>query len=164
MQEQRQNKRGFGPRRQKPVDEFESKVLDLSRVSRMTGGGRRMRFRAVVVAGDLKGRVGIGISKGADVAQAVEKATRDAKKHLVNVYTINETIPHEVQAKFGAAVVLLKPQLKGRGLVAGGTVRVICHLAGVKNVSSKVLSRSMNKLSNAMATIKALKMLKPRIK
>ena len=144
----------------KPKDEFESKVLNISRVSRMTGGGRRMRFRAVLVLGDQKGRVGIGLAKGVDVAEAVEKATRSAKKNMIFVPTKNDTSPHQVEAKYGAAEVLLKPQVKGRGLVAGGTVRVICNLAGIKNISSKVLGRTMNKLTNAMATMEALKKLK----
>ncbi|MBI5221507.1 MAG: 30S ribosomal protein S5 [Candidatus Magasanikbacteria bacterium] len=146
--------------RGKPKDEFETKVLDLARVARMTAGGRRFRFRAVVVVGDEKGKVGLGVEKGADVAQAVEKATKAAKKNLMNVPIIEETIPHQTEAKFGAAKILLKPQKKGRGLVAGGTVRVICSLAGIKNISSKVLGRTTNKLSNAMATIEALKKLK----
>ncbi|GAI13327.1 unnamed protein product, partial [marine sediment metagenome] len=97
---------------------------------------------------------------GRDVAQAVEKATRLAKKNLIEVPIISDTIPHEVSAKLGAAKVILKPQRKGRGLVAGGTVRVICTLAGIKNISSKILGRTGNKLNNARATIKALQELK----
>ncbi len=146
--------------RNKPADEFESKVLDMTRVSRMTAGGRRMRFRAVVVVGNKKGKVGLGLAKGVDVAQAVEKATKMARRDLVDVPIYKETIPHQVEAKFGAAEVLLKPQAKGRGLVAGGTVRIICNLAGIQNISSKVLGRTPNKLTNAMATIEALKKLK----
>ena len=149
---------GFGRDRQK--DEFQTKLLDLARVTRVTGGGKRMSFRAVVVAGDKKGKVGIGIDKGKDVSQAIEKATRRAKKDLVSVVIVNETIPHEVKAKSGPAVILLKPQKKGRGLVAGGAVRTICDLAGIKNISSKILSGSKNKLNNARATIEALKKLK----
>jgi small subunit ribosomal protein S5 len=147
---------------EKPKDEFESKLLDLARVTRVSAGGRRFRFRAVVVVGNKNGKVGIGVAKGTDVAQAVEKATRLAKKNLIEVLIIENTISHEVSAKFGAARVLLKPQRKGRGLVAGGTVRVICTLAGIKNISSKILGRTGNKLNNAMATIKALKNLKVR--
>ena len=141
-------------------DEFQTKLLDLARVTRVTGGGKRMSFRAVVVAGDKKGKIGIGIDKGKDVSQAVEKATRRAKKDLVNVIIVDGTIPHEVMAKSGPAVILLKPQKKGRGLVAGGAVRTICELAGIKNISSKILSGSKNKLNNARATIEALKKLK----
>ncbi len=141
-------------------DEYESKLLDLARVTRVTGGGKRLRFRAVVVVGNKQGKVGVGVAKGSDVAQAVEKATRLAKKNLIEIPIVEDTIPYEVISKFGAAKVLLKPKKKGRGLVAGGTVRVICSLAGIKNISSKILGRTANKLNNARATIKALKMLK----
>jgi len=145
---------------EKKKEEFESKLLDLARVTRVTAGGRRLRFRAAMVIGDKKERVGFGIAKGKDVAQAVEKATRVAKKNLITVPTIGETIPHPVEAKFGAARIMLKPQRKGRGLVAGGTIRVICTLAGIKNISSKIIGRTSNKINNAKATIKALKELK----
>jgi len=148
--------------REKPKEEFESKLLDLARVTRVSAGGRRFRFRAVVVIGNKNGKVGTGVAKGLDVAQAVEKATRLAKKNLIEVPIIEDTIPHQVNSKFGAAKILLKPQRKGRGLVAGGTVRVICNLAGIKNISSKVLGRTGNKLNNALATIKALKKLKAK--
>jgi len=151
---------GVGRDRQK--DEFESKLLDLARVTRVTGGGKRMSFRAVVVAGDKKGKVGIGIDKGKDVSQAIEKATRRAKKNLVNVVIKEGTIPYQVEAKVGPARILLKPQKKGRGLVAGGAVRTICDLAGIKNISSKILSGSKNKLNNAIATMEALKKLKAK--
>jgi len=146
--------------REKPKEEFESKLLDLARVVRVAAGGRRFRFRAVMVIGNKEGKVGVGVAKGLDVAQAVEKATRSAKKNLIQVSIIKDSIPHQVEAKFGASKVLLKPQRKGRGLVAGGTVRVICNLAGIKNISSKILGRTGNKLNNARATIKALQKLK----
>ncbi len=145
-------------------DDFDSKLLDLARVVRMTAGGRRLRFRAVMIVGDRKGKVGLGVAKGSDVAQAIEKATRMAKKDVIKVIIIEETIPHEVSAKFGAARVFLKPQKKGRGLIAGGTIRVICDLAGIKSVSAKILSKTKNKLNNARATIKALKNLKLAVK
>jgi small subunit ribosomal protein S5 len=154
---------GFG--KDRPKDEFETKLLDLARVTRVTGGGKRMSFRAVVVAGDKKSKVGIGVDKGKDVSQAIEKATRRAKKDLVRVVIVEGTIPHEVEAKYGPARILLKPQKKGRGLVAGGAVRMICDLAGIKNISSKILSGSKNKLNNARATMEALKKLKaPKVK
>ncbi len=141
-------------------DGFDSQVLDLTRVIRMTAGGRRFRFRAVVAAGDKKGIVGIGIAKGKDVPQAIEKATRKAKKNAIKV-SINEgTILHQVESKFCSARVLLKPQKKGRGLVAGGVVRIICDLAGIKDISSKLISKTRNKHNIAMATIKALQELK----
>ena len=150
--------------RKEKKDEFDSKLLDLTRVNRMTAGGRRLRFRAVIVVGDKKGKIGLGVDKGRDVAQAVEKATRLAKRDLIEVPIVEGTIPYEVFSKFGAAEILLRPQRKGRGLVAGGTVRVICSLAGIKDISSKVLGRTGNKLNNAKATISALKKLKIKSK
>lgn len=151
--------RGF--RRDRRVkDEFESKLLDLARVVRVTGGGKRLRFRAVVIVGNRKGKIGIGIDKGRDVSQAIEKATNKAKKNLVSVVIKEGTIPHQVEAKVGPARILLKPQRTGRGLVAGGAVRTICDLAGIRNISSKILSGSKNKLNNARATVEALKKLR----
>jgi len=133
-------------RREGPRDEFESKLLDLARVSHTRAGGKKMRFRALVVSGDKKGKVGFGLGKGGDVALAIEKATRLSKKSMIEVPVVNETIPHEVQAKVGAAEILLRPQRKGRGLVAGGTVRLDCQLAshygGLKEVESKKVRTS----------------------
>ena len=137
-------------------DEFESKLLDLARVTKVTGGGKTMRFRAVIVAGNKMGKVGIGAAKGLDVSQAIEKATRVAKKNLKDIPTTDGTIPFEVEAKFGPSRVILKPPMKGKGLVAGGTVRIICSLAGIQDISSKTLSRTRNKLNNAQATMQAL--------
>ncbi len=137
-------------------DEFDSKLLDLARVTRVSAGGKRFKFRAVMVVGNQKGRVGVGVAKGIDVAQSMEKATRMAKKNLINIPIVRDTIPHEVYAKYGAAKVLLKPKTRGKGLVAGGTVRVICTLGGIKNISSKIIGRTGNKLNNAKATILAL--------
>ena len=145
---------------EKPKEEFESKLLDLARVSHTRAGGKKMRFRAVMVMGNRQGLIGLGVASGADVQMAIEKATRLAKKNLITVLIKEGTIPHEVYAKYGAAEVLLKPQRKGRGLVAGGTVRVICNLSGIKNISSKVLGRTGNKLNNARAVLKALQKLK----
>lgn len=140
--------------------EYENEVLDITRVERMTAGGRRLRFRTLIVIGDKKGKVGVGLAKGHDVQQAIEKAIKKAQKSIVKIpISENKTIPHEVKAKFKAAVVLLKPQTEGRGLVAGGTVRTICHLAGIENVSGKILGNTRSKLNNAKATIKALGML-----
>ena len=137
-------------------DEFESKLLDLARVTKVTGGGKTMRFRAVIVAGNKMGRVGIGVAKGLDVSQAIEKATRVAKKNLKDIPMYEGTIPFEVEAKVGPSKVILKPQKKGKGLVAGGTVRIICSLAGIQDISSKTLTRTRNKLNNARATMLAL--------
>jgi len=140
--------------------EFESKLLDLARVTRVTGGGKKLSFRATIIAGDKSGKVGIGLAKGKDVEQAVRKAERQAKKNMIKVPIINETIPYSVGAKFCSARVLLRPQIKGKGIIAGGPVRTVCSLAGIKNVSAKILSKSKNKINNALATIEALKKLK----
>ncbi len=145
----------------KQRDEYNSKLLALNRVVRVTAGGKQLRFRAVVVVGNQKGKVGVGVAKGLDVAQAVDKATARAKREVIVVPMENKTIPHEVRAKYSSAEVLLRPQNPGRGLVAGGTVRTICTLAGIENISSKILGGTRNKLNNARATIEALKKLRP---
>ena len=143
-------------------DEFDSKLLDLTRVERMSAGGRRLRFRAVMVIGNKAGKVGLGIAKGLDVAQAIEKATRAGRKHLIEVPIVGGTIPFEAEAKSGAARIFIRPQRKGRGLVAGGTVRVICNLAGIENICSKVLSKSRDKVNNTRATLKAFEIIRKK--
>jgi small subunit ribosomal protein S5 len=145
---------------EKEEEKIETKLLDLKRVAHTRAGGKKLRFRAVMVVGNKAGKVGVGVASGLDVAQAVEKATFQAKKNMIEVPIVNDTIPHEVYAKFGPAKILLKPQKKGRGLVAGGTVRIICILAGIKNISSKNLGRTSNKMNVAKATIEALRKLK----
>jgi small subunit ribosomal protein S5 len=149
----------FQQNKKEPKSEFESKLLALDRVTRVTGGGKKLRFRACVIIGNRKGKVAIGVAKGRDVAQAIEKAQRVAKKDIIEIPLIQDTIPYETEAKFEASMVLLRPQKSGRGIIAGGPVRVICDLGGVKNISAKILSRSKNKINNAMATMKALKKL-----
>jgi small subunit ribosomal protein S5 len=142
-------------------EEFKERVLDLRRVTRVVAGGKRFRFRATVVIGDEKGRVGVGIAKGADVQQAVTKAKTAAKKNILTVnLKDNRTIAHEVKAKFSAAEVLLKPAGVGHGLRAGGAVRFVLSLAGIKDATAKCLGRTPNKLTNALATVEALKKLK----
>lgn len=142
--------------------EYESKLLDVARVTRVVAGGRRFRFRAAVVVGNRRGKVGIGVAKGQDVSLAVEKATTDAKKRLVKIPLSEGSISHSTSAKYGSSKVLLKPGLKGRGLVAGGAVRTVCDLAGIKDISAKILGRTKNKLNNARATIEALTKLKTK--
>jgi len=145
-------------------DEFESKLLDLARVIHVRAGGKQLRFRAVIISGNKNGKVGVGVATGLDVAQAIEKSTRLSRKNLIEVPIVEDTIPHEVFIKFGPSKILLRPQRKGRGLIAGGTVRIICQLAGIKNISSKILGKTKNKLNNARATIEALKKLRLRSK
>jgi small subunit ribosomal protein S5 len=155
---------GRGPGRGAPVREkspYDSKILDIGRVTRVTKGGKQLSFRAVIVLGDRKGKIAIATGKGKDVAQAVDKATRIAKKKFFTVPMISGTIPHEVFAKYGAARVMLKPQKGGRGIIAGGATRVVCSLAGIENITAKISGTTKNKLSNAMATLEAFKKLKP---
>ncbi|MBD3282037.1 MAG: 30S ribosomal protein S5 [Candidatus Portnoybacteria bacterium] len=140
----------------KKESEFDQKLLDVTRTARMVAGGRRFSFRAVVVIGDRKGRVGVGSARGADVSTAVNKAVRQAKKKLIKIPITEEgSIPYSVEAKYSAARVMLKPAAQGRGVIAGGTVRTICNLAGISNITGKIIGRTNNKLNNAYATIKA---------
>ena len=151
-----------GARREKP--EFEQKLLDLARVTRVVKGGRRFRFRATLVIGDRKGKVGVGVAKGSDVSDAIQKAYNDAKKCMITVKLSGNTIPHDITMKLGSAKVLLKPASQGRGVIAGGAVRAVVDLAGIRDIVSKSLGTS-NKLNVARVTIEALKALKaPRIK
>ena len=143
--------------------EFDQRILELARVTRVTKGGKRMRFRATVIIGDRKGRVGYGTAKGADVQQSVAKGATQAKKRLITVALQNETIPHAVLQKFAAAEVLLKPAPKGTGVKAGGAVRVVLELAGVPNAVGKILG-SKNKINNTKATFFALGQLRLRKK
>jgi small subunit ribosomal protein S5 len=143
------------------VKEFEEVVINIDRVSRVVKGGRRFRFKALVVVGDGKKRVGVGVSKGADVQAAVTKATAVAKKNLTEIPIFNTTIPHEVNAKVGGAKVLLKPAAPGTGIIAGGTVRAILNVTGIHNVLSKSLG-STNKVNAAYATLEALGQLKAK--
>lgn len=140
---------------ERPKSEFDQKVLEIARVSRVTKGGKRFSFRATIVIGDGKGRVGVGMAKGKDVAQSVQKAVNQAKKNLFMVPLKNGTIPYQVEAKYNSAVVILKP---GRGgIKAGGPVRVVAKLAGVTGLTGKLIERTNNKLNIAQATIKAFK-------
>ncbi len=143
----------------RPEEALASETLDLARVTRVTAGGKRLRFRAVVLVGNKKGVVGLGVAKGADVRLAMTKATTKAKKQLISVPIIKETIPHQIQCKIGSSVVLLKPARKGTGIIAGGPVRVVLELAGVPNVVAKMLG-GKNKLNNARVVLKALQSFK----
>jgi len=149
-----------GPREERERDGFNESVLDLRRVTRVVAGGKRFRFRATIVIGDGKGTVGVGVAKGADVQQSIQKAKAAAKRSLVTFKIVNGTITHEVTAKFSAAKVLLRPAKEGHGLMAGGAVRAVMLLSGVKDVTGKCLGGTKNKLTNAMATIEALKKFK----
>ena len=138
---------------------FEFKVIELKRVAKAIEGGKRIKVRAVVVVGDLQGKVGIAVEKGDDISIAVEKARRSAEKNAITVPIVDGTIPFDIQYKFGASKILLKPANKGRGLIAGNVVRNILSLAGYTDVSAKILGVTKNPLVNALATIKALEKL-----
>jgi len=159
---QRGNNRG--PRRDQAPQEpkqFEELVINIDRVSRVVKGGRRFRFKALVVVGDRKNKVGVGVAKGTDVQMAVQKATDIAKKNLIVIPIVNETIPHENEVKFSGARVLLKPAAPGTGIIAGGVVRSIIGVTGIRNLLSKSLN-STNKVNIAYATIEALRGLVPK--
>ncbi len=141
-------------KREKP--EFEQKLLDLARVTRVVKGGRRFSFRATMVIGDRKGRVGVGVGKGSDVSNAIGKAVNDAKKDMINVDISTGTIAYDINVKMGSAKIMLKPAREGRGIVAGGAVRAVVDLAGIKDIVSKSLGTA-NKLNVARAAIKALR-------
>lgn len=139
---------------------FDERVVHIDRVARVVKGGRRFRFRALVVVGDRKNKVGIGAAKGADVTAAVAKAVDVAKKNLITVTLHKGTLPHEAQAKVGGAKILIKPASPGTGLIAGGVVRTILEVGGVHNALSKSLGSS-NKVNTAYATLAALQSIAP---
>jgi len=141
--------------------QFEEVVINIDRVSRVVKGGRRFRFKALVVVGDRKNKVGVGVAKGADVQAAIAKATDVAKKNFITIPVVNGTIPHETEVKYSGARVLLKPAAPGTGIIAGGVVRTIIGTTGITNLLSKSLN-STNKVNIAYATIDALKAVVPR--
>jgi small subunit ribosomal protein S5 len=136
--------------------EFDQKIINIRRVTRVVAGGRRFSFSVAIVAGDKKGSVGLGLGKAGDTALAINKALRNAKKNMIKL-SLNKTmsIPHELSAKFSSSQVILMPN-KGRGLVAGSVVRDIVKLSGVKDITGKIISNSKNKLNNAKAVMSAL--------
>ena len=140
--------------------EFAEKLLEIRRVTRVVAGGKRFRFRATIVVGNRKGMVGIGVAKGSDVASSIEKARRDAQKNLIRVNLKDgRTIEYEIRAKYSAASILIKPARNGHGIKAGGASQAVLQLAGIRDATAKVLGNTKNKLTNAMATLNALKKL-----
>ena len=156
---QQRDNRQRRDRRDMPQEEkqFDERVVNIDRVVK---GGRRFRFRALVVVGDKKGKVGIGIAKGADVTTAISKAVEVAKKNFVAITLYKDTIPHEAEAKVGGARILVKPAAPGTGLIAGGVVRTVLEVSGIKNALSKSLG-STNKINTAYATMAALTSVEP---
>lgn len=155
----RRARRG-GRREERSRPEFDQKIISIRRVTRVMAGGRRFSFSVAMVIGDKKGKVGVGIGKAGDTQLAIEKAVRNAKKNMITVpMNSDQHIPHDVNTKYASSEVMIMPA-PGRGLVAGSSVRTVLELAGVKDVTAKIFSRSKNKLNNARAAITALSLLK----
>ncbi|MFA6427591.1 MAG: 30S ribosomal protein S5 [Candidatus Magasanikbacteria bacterium] len=152
--------RGKHQRQEREKPEFDQAIIDLARVTRVTKGGKHLSFRACVLIGDRRGRVGYGVDKGADVQIAVEKAVNQARKNMITV-PFDVTIPHRVEAKYKAAAVMIKPAPQGSGIIAGSSIRSVLEMAGVPNASAKKLGKSGNKIANIKATFEALKRFKP---
>lgn len=154
----RRPRRGGRPERVRP--EYDQKIVSIRRVTRVMAGGRRFSFSVSMVIGDKKGKVGVGVGKAGDTQLAIEKSVRDAKKNMI-VVPMNKDghVPHDVHVKYASSEVMIMPA-PGRGLVAGSSVRTVLELAGVKDVTAKIFSRSKNKLNNARAAVEALKQLK----
>lgn len=150
------SRQGGGQNRGERHQEFAQKIIGIRRVVRVMSGGRRFNFSVAIVIGDKKGRVGVGVGKANDTSLAIDKATRNAKRHMITLsLTKNRSIPHDVQAKYCASSVAIRPA-KGRGLVGGSAVRTVLELGGVSDVTAKLQSRSKNPINNARAAIKAL--------
>ena len=149
-------KKGF--KRKQEKKEFEEEVIQIDRVTRVVAGGRRFRFRVMVAIGNKRGKVGVGTGKAGEIVEAIQKALADARKNLIEVAIVNDTIPHEVRLKHNSAKILLMPATDGTGIIAGGATRKLVELAGIKNILSKRFGTT-NKMNNAKATIKALQML-----
>lgn len=143
-------------RREKPVRDFEQKIINIRRVTRVVAGGRRFAFSVAIVIGDGKGSVGVGMGKAGDTSLAIEKAIHDAKRNMIKLnLTETMSIPHEVSAKYKSSTLAIMPN-HGRGVVAGSAVRSVCELAGMKDITAKISTRSKNKVNIARAVIDAL--------
>jgi small subunit ribosomal protein S5 len=148
-----------GPRREQEVPEFDTRIVDIARVAKVIKGGRRFAFRALIVVGDNKGRVGLGMGKARAVQDAIRKGTDRARQNMTSIEIMQNTIPHEIAAKHASAIVLLKPASPGTGVIAGGGVRAVLEAAGVKDVLTKSLG-AKSKLNSTYATLAGLSRLK----
>ena len=145
----------------RPTDGFEEKIVQINRVSKKTKGGNKVGFSVLTVVGNKKGKVGVGLGKGPEISSAIRKGVLLGKKHVIDVPIVNGTIPFEVTLKLGAAKVMLKPAPRGSGVIAGGAVRSVVALAGIENISSKVMG-TKNQASNVYATMETLRQLTER--
>lgn len=154
----RRSDRRRGQRKKNEMPEYDQKILDIARVTRVTAGGRRFNFRITMIIGNRNGKVGVATGRGKDVAIAIDKAINNAKKNIFQVpMTPAGTIPHETEGKYSSAKVIILPSKAGKGIIAGGPTRIVCELAGYKDLSAKIIGRTTNKLNNAQATVTALK-------
>ena len=156
-----QQKREFRKPRVEERDEFDKKTVDLRSVTKVVAGGRNMRFSALVVVGDKKGRVGMGLSKATEVPAAIDKANKAAKKALINAPVVNGTVPHEIIGKFSKTSVKILPSKKGSGLIAGGAARIVLELAGYTDITAKIYG-STDKINVVRATLEAIKALRTK--
>lgn len=156
----RSRKKKIETKEEKPESEWKEQVVQISRVTKVVKGGKKLSFRAIVIVGNQKGQVGVGCAKAAEVIIAIQKAIVDGRKNLINVPIFKTTIPHPIKARSGAGAVMLRPASQGTGIIAGGAVRSVLELAGIENILSKSLG-SNSPLNAANATIEALKALTP---
>lgn len=163
--ERTKNTRKMGGRTERVRPEFDQKMINIRRVARVVSGGRRFSFSVALITGNRKGSVGVGIGKAGDTALAIDKAVRDAKKNMINVnLTKSMSIPHEVEAKYSSARIIIRPA-PARGIIAGSAVKNVIELAGIKDISAKIMSVSKNRLNIARAAIVALKKVsKPKVR
>ncbi|KKU82753.1 MAG: 30S ribosomal protein S5 [Parcubacteria group bacterium GW2011_GWA2_47_8] len=145
------------PRVPREKDEFGHQLIQLDRVTRVTKGGKRFSFRALVVVGNKKGKVGVGMQKGVDVSSAIEKAVKQAKRQMIDLPIVKGTIPFQIRKKYNTAIIFMKPLMIGKGIIAGSVVRHICELGGISNINVKIIGRTKNKANNAIATMNAFR-------
>lgn len=151
----RKNPRKGSQREGRARPEFEQKIIDIRRVTRVAAGGKRFNFSVAMIAGNRNGSVGVGLGKGADTAMAIDKAFRNAKRHMIHLKLTDRSIPHEIESKYSSARIVIKPA-KGRGVIAGSAARLVLELGGVQDVNAKLLSSTKNKLNIARVTLQAL--------
>lgn len=141
---------------------FETKIIEIKRTAKVTGGGKKLSFQAIVVSGDRSGKLGMGIASGQDVPQAIEKSTKKSLTHMITVPLINGTLPYDVYFKYKSVKILLKPAKVGQGIIAGGPVKIVCELAGIRNITTKLISKTKNKIAIVAAMLETFRRLAQR--